>query len=100
MKTVSVKVASFKEAFQSFMNKCDDSLDYESLVKSFSQIKEKDIIEHNNDDYYWCGNHHHSSSSVKLIRVTEPTLFYIVEYSYSEMSDNSHSYVTKEVFVP
>lgn len=98
-KNVSVKVASFLEAFSLFLSYADDSLGVNTLA-SFAKLKETKRIEFQNETQFWCGNHHSSDSRAELIMVEEPCLFYVVKYHYSENSDNSHCRTETTVFVP
>ena len=95
----TVKIASFMEAFKTFLSYCDDSLDVNTIT-SFSELKEKKVIRHTNRTEYWCGNHHSSESYSELYMVEEPCLFFVVKYRYIEMSDNSHKSTETKVFVP
>ncbi len=97
--TVSVKVASFMEAFKKFLSYSDGSLDINTLT-SFSELKQVGRITYSNQEERWCGNHHSSNSYVELFHVEQPTTFYIVKYHYNENSDNSHSRTETSVFVP
>lgn len=100
MKTkVTVRVASFLEAFSKFLSYSDSSLSVNTLA-SFAKLKEEKRIWFENEPNFWHGNHSSSTSSAELVMVEEPTRFYIVRYYYAENSDNSHSRTETTVFVP
>lgn len=95
----SVKVASFKEAFEKFLSFIDGEIS-PSTLQSFATLKDKKIIKFENDTVYFDGNHSTSTSYVELILVETPILFYIVKFYYFESSQNSKSTCETFIFVP
>ena len=99
---VKVKVASFYEAFKTFLSYAGEGCIDENVISSFSELKEKGVIGYQLPSRYWDGNHSHEHSWVSLYRVEDPTLFYVVKY-YEEIDDKWEGFRKRtetNVFVP
>jgi hypothetical protein len=100
----SVKVASFREAFNKFLSFIDDEIS-PSTLQNFATLKTEKIIRFDNETNYFDGNHSTSSSYVELILVEKPIVFYIVKYYYWETyywetSQDSCNDTQTFIFVP
>ena len=99
----SIKLSSFKEAFECFLSYCDDSVQPESIIKSFETLKKEGKMKIQNDTEFWNGNHCQSSSTVELYLINEPLRFYVVRYDYWEVGRHIHGENNRtetHVFVP